>query len=285
MPVLEPAQRVMADHLMVGLVYDLPEVMVQVQPKNISDWGQTFEMVLDAACKNLRQVSDKQWEHPRAGVWVSPWRDNYDTSRLLLTDLLQAHRVKGHHVAMVPNRDTLIVTGSDDEAGLVHMAMLAEKAMTQARPMTCLAFLLDNGAWLPWLPAANHPLYGRFHLLKLQSLARDYAEQKGLLDALQKKSGQDIFVASYTAAKNDQTGEALSYCVWTESVVTLLPETELIMLAVPKPDKGASMLAKGSWEKVQQVVGHLMKRQEGYPPRYLVKDFPTAEECALIGSG
>jgi hypothetical protein len=264
---------------MVGLVYDLPEAMLPVQQRALSDWGCSFDKALDAACQNLRQVSHQPWEQPRAGVWVSPWRDNYDASRLVLTDLLQAHLVKGDHVAMVPNRDTLIVTGSDDEAGLAHMAMLAEKA--HGRPITRQAFLLNNGTWLPWLPASDHPLYCRFHLLKLQSLARQYAEQQGLLDALNKKSAQDIFVGSYVAIKNEQTGQALSYCAWTEGVPTLLPQTEEIYFVVPKEEKGAFDVAGASWEQVQQVVGHLMKRQEGYPVRYLVKDFPTAEERAL----
>ena len=36
------------------------------------------------------------------GVWVSPWRDNYDASRLVLHDFLRSHEVKGDPVAVVP---------------------------------------------------------------------------------------------------------------------------------------------------------------------------------------
>src|SRR5262249_48561791 len=141
LPFLDWPHRVVADHLIVSLVYNLPEVMVQVQQQNLSDWGRSLEETLDVACKNLRQLSHDRWDNPCPGVWVSPWRDNHDASRLILTDLVQACVVKGHHVAMVPNRDTLIVTGSEDEAGLADMAMLADKALGQDRPITCLTFL------------------------------------------------------------------------------------------------------------------------------------------------
>jgi len=142
LPLLEWPHRVIADHLTVSLVYALPEAMMQVRQQNLSDWGRSLEEALDAACDNLRQVSHDQWDNSCPGVWVSPWRDNRDASRLVLTDLLQAHHVKGDHVAMVPNRDTLIVTGSGDEAGLAHMAMLAEEALDHGRPISCLAFLV-----------------------------------------------------------------------------------------------------------------------------------------------
>ena len=37
------------------------------------------------------------------------------------------------------------------------------------------------------------------------------------------------------------------------------------------------------FDKVLAEVGHLMEPQEMYPPRYLVKEFPTEEELKLIG--
>ena len=48
------------------------------------------------------------------------------------------------------------------------------------------------------------------------------------------------------------------------------------------PQKG-EVLGMASWDRVKQIVGHLMEREEGYPFRYRVKGFPTAEERALIG--
>ncbi len=283
LPSLEWPHHVIADHLTVSLVYDLPEAIVQVQRHHLSHWGRSLEETLDAACDNLRKISRRQWDNPRPGVWVSPWRDNHDASRLVLTDLLQAIPVQGAYVAMVPNRDTLIVTGSEDEAGLAQMAVLAEKALDHARAITSLAFRLHNETWLPWLADALHPLYDQFHLLQLESFAQDYAAQKNLLDAFHAKTEKNIWVASYAAVKNDETGKSHSYCVWSQGVDTLLPKAEEIYFFVPKNDKDGSVVARASWDRVQQLAGHLMEPQGLYPVRYRVKEFPTAEQLAVIG--
>jgi len=280
---LEWPHRVVADHLTVSLVYDLPEAIVQVQQRHLSDWGRSFEEALDAACDNLRKISHHQWNNPCPGVWLSPWQDNHDASRLVLADVLQVHPVQGAYVAMIPNRDTLIVTGSEDDAGLAHMAVLAEKAQDHARPITGLAFLLDNGTWLPWLPDANHPVHDQFHLLQLQSFGRDYAAQKDLLDAFHEKTRQNIWVASYSAVKNDETGKSHSYCVWSQGVDTLLPKVDQVYFFVPKGEEEGSVVARASWDRVQQLVGHLMEPQGVYPVRYRAKQFPTEEQLGLIG--
>jgi hypothetical protein len=261
----------------------LPEAIVQVQKQHLTDWGRSLEEALDAACENLRKISQHPWNNPFPGVWVSPWHDNHDAARLLLADMIRGHPVQGACVAMVPNRDTLIVAGSEDEAGLSHMAALAEKALNHARPISGLAFLLDNETWRPWLPAADQPLHDHFRLLQLQSFGRDYAVQKALLDALHEKTGRNIWVASYSAVKNDETGQCHSYCVWSQGVDILLPKADQVYFFVPKGENEGSVVAKASWDRVQRLVGHLLEQQGTYPVRYRAKGFPTAEQLALMG--
>lgn len=282
LPSLEWPHQVVAEHLTVSLVYVLPEAMVQVQQHHLSDWGRSLEEALDAACENLLAISHDQWENPCPGVWVSPWRDNHDASRLVLKDFIREHEVRGQHVAMVPNRDTLIITGSEDEAGLAHMAVLAEKALDHVRAITGLAFLLDIETWLPWLPDAEHPLHDQFNLLQLKSFGQDYAAQKDILDAFHERTGKNIWVASYSAVKNNETGKSHSHCVWSQGVDTLLPKADQVYFFVPEGEKDGSVVARASWDRVQQLVGHLMEPQGVYPVRYRVKEFPTAEQLAAI---
>ena len=49
--------RPVAEHLAVGLGYDLPESIVQIRQDNLTTWGVTFEEALAVACENLRGVS------------------------------------------------------------------------------------------------------------------------------------------------------------------------------------------------------------------------------------
>jgi hypothetical protein len=284
LPALKWPHQVVAEHLAVSLVYDLPEALVQVQERHLSDWGCSFEEALETACVNLREISHDTWANPVPGVWVSPWRDNHDASRLVLTDLVQALPVQGDCVAMIPNRDTLVITGSEDEAGLAHVAALAKEALEHPRAITGLAFILSNETWLPWLPSADHPVHDRFSVLRLQSLGRDYASQKGALDAFHEKAGRNVWVASFSAVRNDQTGKSHSYCVWSRGVDTLLPRADQVYFFAPKGKQKGSIVARATWDRVEQAVGHLMEPQDVYPIRYRVERFPTEEQLAVIGS-
>src|SRR5688572_5990327 len=54
----EYPQQVLADHLAIGLVYDLPESMRTIVAADLENWGVSFYEALEAACVNLRQKED-----------------------------------------------------------------------------------------------------------------------------------------------------------------------------------------------------------------------------------
>jgi hypothetical protein len=58
--------------------------------------------------------------------------------------LIRELEVKGDPVAMVPNRDTLLVTGWADEPGLARMAALAEDAAGHPRPVSGVSVRLEG---------------------------------------------------------------------------------------------------------------------------------------------
>src|SRR5437870_5380429 len=53
-----------------------------------------------------------------------------------------------------------------------------------------------------------------------------YSQQKALLDKLNAKLGKDEFVSKYTFTQRPD-GSYTSYSVWTRTVPTLLPKTDL----------------------------------------------------------
>src|SRR5207244_2299115 len=114
---------------------------------------------LAVARKNLEEISRHRFENPFPGVWVSPWRDNHDAARLVLPELLRQHPVVGDLVALVPNRNILILTGTGDVDGLAAAVALAERALEQPRPLSALAVRLEGDLWVPYLPDPDHPQY------------------------------------------------------------------------------------------------------------------------------
>jgi hypothetical protein len=255
MPEFAWPYRILAEHLGISLVYDLPEAIFQLQDHHFEKWRVTFDDALQAAHKNLLEMSQNAFESPAPGVWQSPWRDNHDASRLVLADLIRDLPVRGDPIAMLPNRDTLLVTGSDDEDGIGHLAEMADEASQNPRPLTNIAFRLDGTSWVPFLPEPGSPHFDRMKLLFVQSLGQDYADQKVALDALHAINGEDIFVASFSARRQNETGEVSSYCVWSDGVDALLPHADQVMFFQATGDDDGEIIGSGSWESVKSVVG------------------------------
>ena len=269
--------QVLGEHLAVGLAYDLPQAMRSITQDDLDGWGVSFYEALEAARHNLTQlehafIGPKEGE----GVYLSTARDGYDSSRLILLDLIRRLRVAGDFVAMVPNPDTLIVTGSEDMDGLKGMLGLATDALQQPRPISGIAVRLDGDDWVPWLPDPSHPLFNEFRGLQLQSIGRDYAEQKEMLDGTTDK---DTFVASFSIVQHPETGHFMTYCVWPKDVLALLPHTDTIAFMQDGKDP---LMAE--WDRAVEVVGDLMEPLDIYPERFRVSEFPTDEQLAAMGA-
>jgi hypothetical protein len=265
------------DHLIACLAWDLPESIRTITQHDLDKWGVSFYEAMEAARQSLEEV-----EFAFAGIgeslYASLTGDSYDASRLFLFDLIRSLPVQGEHIAIVPNRDTLLLTGSDDPEGLTMMADLAETALEDPRPINVIPLRLDGDEWVSWTPEPDHPLYEKIHLLTMRSVGQEYADQKARLDALHQKNGTDIFVASFSAVEKD--GEVITYCVWSAGVDSLLPRTQKVMFV-----GGLKSVAAGDWDRVQEVVGDLMVPVENlYPIRYRVREFPSPEQLEAIGS-
>ena len=279
----EPAYRVISDHLVVELAYDMPDSIMTINQSTIDDWGVGVDMALDLAIQNLADATQSRFVSPARGVYVSNWRDNYDASRLVLIDLIRELDVQGDPVAMVPHRDALIITGSEDVNGLAKMVDLTDDAASETRFMTAIPVRLQWNEWVPYELPDDHELAPRFELLRAQTFARNYDEQHASLEALHECCGKDIFVASYSAARKEDIGAIESYCVWSKNLVSLLPQTDIVYFYDDDAPEEDQLVATASWERVQAVVPNLMMKQNLCPPRYLVDTFPSKEQLAELG--
>lgn len=270
--------QVVGEHLAVSLAYDLPHGIRTITQEELDDWGITFYEGLEIALDNLRHMECQMGVSESLLVYISSSGDYYDASRLIYLDFMRQLEVEGDHVAMVPNRNQLIVTGSDDEAGLAVMADLAQEILQEPRRLSGIAFRLVGDDWEPWLPPERHPSWKAFKRLLVQTMSQEYAVQKELLGELQTKMGDDTFIAEFCAATNEQ-GKLLSYCVWSKGVRSLLPQTDIVGFYEPSLEP-----VMADWDKVFQVCGHMMKPKDWYPGRYFVDEFPTVDELHQMGA-
>jgi hypothetical protein len=265
-------------------VLDYPDAVKSVGTSDLRDWGVGFDEAMAIARDNLWSRSNENFLPLAPGTYVSPWHDTHDCSRLYLHDLVWQLEVKGAHVAFVPNREVLIVTGSDDAEGLTRAAALAEEALNQTRAMTGIAFRLDGSNWVPFLPPADSPAYGPLKRLAMRSRLMDYTEQTEALNALAEKEGEDVFVGGHRVVERED-GSWFSWAVWVEGITNaLMPEADCITFgrATRKDGSPGEPYGWADWATVRRVCGDLMEPTDLYPPRYRVRSFPTAEQLQQL---
>ncbi|RZL36826.1 MAG: hypothetical protein EOP35_10155 [Rubrivivax sp.] len=268
------AQRPLVADIVTALVVDLPSSMVYVNEATLADWGVTWDQALGDALDNLRGLPEHGgWREIAPGVWSGEWGDSYESSRLLLPDLI--HRLGvGDPVAMVPFRNALLVTSAANPDDIHRLVQVAHDAMdTQGRWVSFQLLCLQGKAWTPFTASGAAAAVQASALMR--SEADDYEGQRKLLEGQLQAQDIDLFVASYTLFQKD--GEALtSYCVWSDDVDTLLPQTASVVLL--HKDGDDTWHVRLPWYVVRERFGHLMEATDHLPVRFRVRQFPDRGE-------
>ncbi len=273
----QPATRPLAGDLVIALVCDQPTSMAYVNERELPTWQVSFDQALDDALDNLRGLPEHGgWQQIGPGVWSGEWGDSYDSSRILLPDLI--HRVGVRDpVVSVPFRNALMLTSAGNEAGIALMARVIEEHLDDTQRWLSFQLLRrDNTQWLVHAPLVS---IDAWHLLNLRNAAAVNESQKELLDALHARRGLELFVASYQLMAREDLG-ALSFTIWAEQVDTLLPRTEFIVFDKRERDAAGPLLVP--WAEASAVVGELMEATEHAPERFRVRRFPDAAQCARL---
>ena len=98
---------------------------------------------------------------------------------------------------------------------------------------------------------------------------------------LYEQKRKDIFVAKYTLHQSE-TGGYESYSVWSKTVPTLLPKTDLVAFVDPAKTESQRMLGLAKWEDVMRIAGDLLLDTQMFPARFYVSKFPSEEQLAAV---
>jgi hypothetical protein len=269
----------LAGGLVVGLAYDTERNITSINCEHFEEWGVSLEEAFKTAKDNLWERTDPGRFAGEGGVYWGEWHDSYDSSRMLLTEVIYRLSVDGDPVAFVPNRDQLWITGTNNLAGLTALLKAgAESHFKQGHPLSPDLYVLLDGTWKLYLPE-ERSLRDLLLPIKRQRDAIDYTQQQGLLNEVHKVEDTDIFVASYKIFQRED-GSAYSACIWTNGIDSLLPQAENIAFLVDLEGKDHFVVP---WEAAVSVVGSLMEQEPGLVPvRYRVREFPDAEQQARL---
>ncbi|MDB4778327.1 DUF1444 family protein [bacterium] len=273
---LEP----IGDHLYLSLVFDLPESVRSLNDGDLNNWNISFWEAREVALKNL---AEEDFVLASLGdvLYASNTGDSYDATRLILANLIEQLQIEGDPVAMVPNRDTLLITGSESEVGLTMMIEMAAKELQEnPRPMLATLLSFRDGQWEDWELPIDHPSQEQYRRCVLGWRQFEYDNQKKILDAINEQELNDCFNANFTVISKDD--QHLSYSVWAQGIVNSLPKTDIVAF-VGESDSEVKSFA--TWESVVKHCGELMEEQEFYPSRFLVREFPPESLLAQLEQG
>jgi hypothetical protein len=265
--------------LLVGLAYDSEHNITAVSKKQIEQWGVGLDEAFAAAKDNLWEKTDPNRLEGKGGVYWGQWGDSYDSSRMLLTELMYRLSVDGDPVAFVPNRDVLLVTGKDNVAGLNAILKTgAESHFNQGHPVSPDLYVLVDGVWKVYVPE-DAALREMWLSLRRNRDALDYSQQKKILDESHEQQGIDTFVASFNIYEG-KDGSVYSLCVWSNGVDSTLPRAERIGFVVSVEDNDMFVVP---WDAAMPVAGSLLEEEAGLVPvRYRARQFPSEEQIAQL---
>ena len=278
-PGLEWQCKPFASGLLAGLAYDGEHSITSVNRKTLEGWGVGMDQAFAAAKDNLWEKTDPNRFVGQGGLYWAEWGDSYDSSRMLLTELIYRLSVDGDPVAFVPNRDVLLITGKNNVAGLrVMLKTGSESHFKQGHPVSPNLYVLVDGAWNLYMPDEPE-LRAMCVVNKRHRDALDYQQQKQLLDKFHERSGDDCFVASYKIYEHPD-GTVYSACVWSNEVDSSLPRAEKIAFVVDVENKDMFTVP---WDAALPIVGDLLEEEPGLTPvRYRAREFPSAEQIGRL---
>lgn len=222
-----PESVAIAGNLEATVAYGFEHGMTVPSAKVFEKWGVSFEEAMKVAKANLRRATTGSIAKTDKGVSVLSWGDSYESSRVLLPEILHELDLKGDPVAMVPIRDILLVAGHEDEEALTAMVLGAEQFLDTPRWVSFRMYRHDGDSWSVFDPPFAEVEKALEKLILREKLV-DHDQQKGFLDAVNEKESKDIMVAELRGS-TAKDGGAITVCTLTQDVKSLLPVADRIV--------------------------------------------------------
>lgn len=212
------------------VVVDLPTTMAYVTQAHASNWGVSHEELFAIAHANLAGGIQVEVSEYDAGLWHVEAGGDYESSFLLHPGFLSglAGHVQGRLVAIVPERGQLYFGGDVDPALVVRLCDMAEREYAASQRSISLApyTLNADGAVVPYVRPGDDAAAQRVAEAHVKLAGTEYSRQKAALEQEHQRSGEDVFVASFSGL--EKGGRLVSFTTWALGVDSLLPETDYV---------------------------------------------------------
>lgn len=219
--------------LAVCLVLDAPTFKCVLTEREVEKWGVDAASALQKAIENLADESPPAMFREASGYWVSQWHDDYDAARLVLPNVIRkATGIQEDLVAMLPNRNCLLIGDPSDTNALVGMATHAQLLVDAPRFKTGKAYIIVDNEWQAYLPQIGHPAY---HLLNELAITTDIMHWNNQIDGLlglqacNAATVPALPATAYSVSKPSM-GRHCSIAILQVGVAAMIPDTDYVVL-------------------------------------------------------
>jgi uncharacterized protein YtpQ (UPF0354 family) len=271
----EWVHRDLASDLCVLLVDDDGDTLAYVLEESVRKWQVSLEACIGDAIRNLKK---SPWPLEQIGhMFYSRAHDSYDAARILLPEVIRQLPLKGEPVVLLPDRECLVITGSDDVDGLTQLAAMGHVRFEEAsRHISAVPLILKDGAWKAFVPP--EPTRATFaHLARLYDVIH-HGAHTSLLREKYKAQTQDVYLAEIRVFKTADERYETFTCLPSNGP-TLLPKADRVVLY----DLQAGAVQVTAWADLFRVLGGEMSRVGQHPVRYHVARFPSLAERQQMG--
>lgn len=240
--------------LSIALVLDAPLGPEPLTPAMARALGYREAQLYDRAFENLHRRSARPLAEVADGVYVGAWGDGFAAARLLLPALLDGLSLDGDPVAFIPNRSTLIVTGSRDTGGLLKAAVRVRRALEDAASerVTTLPLRRTDDGFEAWLPEAQSPAHAVLEQLVHEELSLELSEGSAVLGELLPRCAQPT-IGTRPSADGRRC-----------EVVVVLSEDDGAEVLVPRADEVVTAQGKElRWDDFERENAAALRAVEG----------------------
>lgn len=258
------------------IAHDREDSMMMVNKDTVEKWGVGYDEAWQASLDNLRARSPEKTKRLDDGVIQCLWDDSYDSSRILLPDLLNRSGAGLDPVIMIPSRNILLLAPANNPKAQERMVDYARESMEKhGRFVSALMYRYSGDRLARHVP--SEPATARkLNDLRIGALMPDYAQQRELLEKADKKHGRDLFHANFKVFQR-KSGGLVSVATVTKNSSGTIPKADIVVFTTLR--QGADPEVKFvAWDDAVAIAdGCLVRDEQYYPPRYRVEGFPAQD--------